>query len=186
MLLFVVSAPAVLEIGAEERIVRREEEEESRFESAVCLSRTRRMEIVACRFWTRVTRPRTMESTEGRVLNFGFAVLLLVEVVGVVGFTDVCEGAFGDRDTVSIFLFGFDFDPGPDADADAVSSCVTTGPAMEAQTNLSRVYVPGPDVYVDAGPSRRPGTAIEGSVSNAIANSSVWRMCCFVPEKSRS
>lgn len=34
--------------------------------------RTTRMETVAWRFWTLVTRARTVESTAGRVLNFSF------------------------------------------------------------------------------------------------------------------
>lgn len=69
------------------------------------------MEIVACRFWTRVTRPRTILPTVGNVLNF-MGMRLFVEPIRLrppsIDGCEVLEGfvdGTGKRDTVSILFF---------------------------------------------------------------------------------
>lgn len=144
--MLVLSVPAVVMMGAEERIVRMLVSMRSLFWSSTTMS----IETVAWRFWTRVTRARTIESTAGRVLNFrgDLACCCLCVGLGV----SVC----GERDTVRI-LRGLRFGSVP------LSSVLRiTGPAMEAQIEESRTYVPGPEVNVELSPRRSPGTAMEG------------------------
>lgn len=110
-----------------------------------------------------MTRARTMESTAGKVLNFKGAFVWGVERGRWVSFVS----AFGERDTVIIFR-GFRLF------VSVSSSLRITGPAMEAQMHESRTYVPGPEVYVERSPRRRPGTAIEGifiAIPKRITNS---------------
>lgn len=111
-------------------------------------SRTTRMETVAWRFWTRVTRARTMESTAGRVLYLSF----LGFAAGVVGGSVLGRVVGAFRETVNM---DFNFMLG-------CAGLMTTGPGIDAYIWVFRTCVPGPAEYEETGPRRWPGIAKVG------------------------
>lgn len=127
--------------------------------------RTTRMETVAWRFWTLVTRARTVESTVGRVLNFSFCFLDAADGPAPVAALPFI-GALSSPPLRAFLRYVLDtVRVGRDFDFDCSGTLsMKTGPAMEAQMDEFCTCVPGPAVYAVEAPSCWPGIAVPGTV----------------------